>query len=139
MFLLDTNVVSELRKERLGRADANVVSWAAAQPQEALFLSAITVLEIELGILQIERRDPTQAALLRTWLEAQVIPTFEGRMLSIDVEIARRTAKLHVPDPVSERDALIAATAFVHGLTVATRNVADFERTKVPTFNPWDA
>ena len=138
MFLLDTNVVSELRKERLGKADANVIAWATAQPQEALFLSAVTILEIELGILQIERRDPKQAAPLRTWLEAQVIPAFEGRILSVDVDVARRTAKLHVPDPAPERDALIAATAFAHGLTVATRNVVDFERTNVFVLNPWD-
>ena len=136
-FLLDTNVVSELRRARTGRADPNVVEWAGAQPSGALFLSAITVLELELGVRQVERRDPEQGRGLRAWLEGQVLPTFDGRVLPVDVAVARRTATLHVPDPAPERDALIAATALVHSLTVATRNAGDFDRTGVVLVNPW--
>lgn len=139
MFLLDTNVVSELRKAKAGRADANVAGWAGSIAPTALFLSVVTVLELEIGILQIERRDRRQGANLRDWLENQVLPSFDDRILVIDVPVARRCAELHVPDPVSERDALIAATALAHGLTVATRNTVDFERTGAALLNPWDA
>jgi hypothetical protein len=102
-----------------------------------LFVSAITVLELETGILLIERRDPTQGAVLRTWLDSHVLPAFSGRILAIDVAVAQRCAKLHVPDPQAYRDSLIAATALVHGMTVVTRNIADFEPTGVEIFNPW--
>ena len=134
MFLLDTNVVSELRKT--GKADKNVVAWAADQPTARLFLSAITVLELEMGVLLVERRDPAQGKALRHWLETNVIPALQGRILPIDTTVARLCARLHVPDPRAERDALIAATALVHGLTVVTRNVVDFELTQVPLLNP---
>lgn len=136
-FLLDTNVVSELRRARTGKADPNVVAWAGAQPSGLLFVSAITVLELELGVQLAERRDPEQGRGLRAWLEGQVLPAFEGRVLPVDAAVALRTAAFHVPDPAPERDALIAATAFVHSLTVVTRNTDDFERTGVPLVNPW--
>lgn len=135
MFLLDTNIVSELRRPE--RAAAQVWQWASTQLLSSFFLSAITVLELELGVLRIERRDPGQGRVLRGWLEGQVLTQFAGRILPVDAEVARRCAALHVPDPRSERDALIAATALVHGLAVATRNVADFAPTGVRTFNPW--
>lgn len=137
MFLLDTNVVSELRKTRSGRADAQVVAWAAGVPLAEQFLSAITVLELEVGVLRAERRDPAQAAVLRLWLEAQVLPAFAGRVLPVDAAVARRCARLHVPDPRGERDALIAATALEHGLTLATRNIADFAGCGLLLLNPW--
>ena len=137
MYLLDTNVVSELRRATTGKADPRVVAWAASVPVASLFVSVVTVLELELGVLQIERRDPAQGALLRVWLEKQVLPAFAGRMLPVDVAVARRCARLHVPDPRSERDALIAATALTHGLIVATRNGTDFRPTGVATFDPW--
>ncbi|NMQ21487.1 type II toxin-antitoxin system VapC family toxin, partial [Candidatus Competibacter phosphatis] len=126
MYLLDTNVVSELRRAKAGKADPHVVAWAASVPVVSLFLSVVTVLELEWGVLRIERRDPAQGALLRAWLEERVLPAFSERMLPVDVAVARRCARLHVPDPRSERDALIAATALTHGLIVATRNGADF-------------
>jgi len=85
----------------------------------------------------MERKDATQGAALRTWIDQQILPRFEGRIFAVDVAIAQCCARLHVPDPRSERDALIAATALVHGMTVATRNVADFAPTKVRTINPW--
>lgn len=137
MYLLDTNVVSELRRAKTGKADPGVVAWAASVPVTGLFVSVVTVLELELGILRIERRDPAQGALLRAWLEAQVLPAFSARILSVDVDVARRCARLHVPDRRSERDALIAATALTHGLIVVTRNIVDFQPTEVGTFNPW--
>lgn len=139
MFILDTNVVSELRKVHAGKADRNVAAWAATVDAGTLHLSSITVLELELGVLQAERRDAPQGALLRTWLDTRVLPEFNGRILAIDSAVAQRCARLHVPDPRAERDALIAATALVHGMTVVTRNVADFGATGVPLLNPWDA
>jgi|SRR5215469_12864144 len=136
MVILDTNVVSELRKAR--KADPRVRKWAQALPAANLYVSAITVLELELGILLIERRDPTQGAVLRAWMESHVLPTFAGRVLGIDTTVARQCAALHVPDPRSDRDAMIAATAHVHGMTIATRNVKDFQSMGVDLVNPWD-
>ena len=137
MYLLDTNVVSELRRAKAGKADPRVMAWAASVPVISLFVSVVTVLELEWGVLRIERRDPVQGALLRAWLEERVLPAFSERMLPVDVAVARRCARLHVPDPRSERDALIAATALTHGLIVVTRNGADFRPTGVATFDPW--
>lgn len=134
MYLLDTNVISELRKPR---ADAHVMHWASTQAPASLFISALTVMELEAGVLRIERRAPSQGQQLRYWLENQVLAAFNGRILAIDTAVARRCAQLHVPDPRSECDALIAATALVHGLTVVTRNIADFQHAEVPLLNPW--
>ncbi|MBU2841097.1 type II toxin-antitoxin system VapC family toxin [Acidithiobacillus thiooxidans] len=138
MLLLDTNVVSELRKVRFGKADMNVTAWAESVDATDLFVSAITIMELELGVLSIERKDATQGALLRTWLEQHVLPEFSRRTLLVDTAVAQRCARLHVPDKRGERDALIAATALVHGMTVVTRNVADFKSTGVPLINPWE-
>lgn len=137
MYLLDTNVVSELRKAKAGKADPNVIAWAANVSAANLFLSAITILELETGIQLVERRDATQGKLLRAWLEGHVLLAFSGRILPIDVSVAQRCAKLHVPDRRADRDALIAATALVHGMTVVTRNIVDFQATGVNLFNPW--
>jgi toxin FitB len=139
MFVLDTNVVSELRKIRSGKADPHVTRWADGVDAGSLHISAITVLELEIGILQMERRDPRQGAMLRTWLDTLVLPEFDGRIFSIDTAVAQRCARLHVPDPRAERDALIAATALVHGMIVVTQNLADFAPTGAPLLNPWDA
>lgn len=139
MYVLDTNVVSELRKAKTGKADKHVVAWAQSVLPSSLFLSAISVLELETGILLIERRDVAQGHMLRQWLEMQVLPAFAERILPVDTAVARQCATLHVPDPRSDRDALIAATALVHHMTVVTRNVDDFKPTGVALLNPWES
>ncbi|MFS2179215.1 MULTISPECIES: type II toxin-antitoxin system VapC family toxin [Rhizobium] len=136
-YLLDTNVLSELRKVGDGKADANVTKWVGAQDSNDLFISAITILEIERGILTIQRRDAAQGSRLRGWMDSRVRPEFAERVLPIDDAIATRCAHLHIPDRRNEADALIAATALVHGLTVVTRNVQDFDDTGVIIVDPW--
>ncbi len=135
MFLLDTNVLSELR--RRDRTHPTVAAWADAVHPTDLFLSAITILEIEAGTLMIQRRDQAQGAVLRAWIDNRVLPAFAGRILPVDTAVAQRCARLHVPDPRAERDALIAATALVHRLRIVTRNVADFQPMGVDPINPW--
>ena len=138
MFVLDTNVVSELRKVSSGKVDQNVASWSSNVDAANLFVSAITIMELELGVLSIERKDATQGAMLRAWLEQHVLPEFSGRTLPIDTTVAQRCTRLHIPDRCGERDALIAATALVHGMTVVTRNVPDYQSTGVAIINPWE-
>ncbi|MEJ2419434.1 MAG: type II toxin-antitoxin system VapC family toxin [Exilibacterium sp.] len=138
MYLLDTNVVSELRKAKSGKIDKNVLAWANSVATSSLFLSVVTIMELETGVLLIERRDPTQGGVLRSWLNAHVLPAFSERILPVDTAVAQCCARLHVPDPRSDRDALIAATALLHGMTVVTRNVDDFMATKVDLLNPWE-
>lgn len=135
-YLLDTNVVSELRK-RGDRVEATVKAWVAAQPPMNLYLSVITVLELELGAARLRRKDELQARRIDGWIRDAVLPAFDKRILPIDVPVARRAAVLHIPDPRPERDALIAATASVNDLTLVTRNVRDFESAGIPVFNPW--
>lgn len=139
MYLLDTNVVSELRKSKAGKAAPGVTQWATRVPAASLFLSVITILELETGMLLIERRNSVQGALLRAWIEDHVLPAFSGRILAVDLAVVRRCAKRHIPDPRAERDALMTATALVHGMIVVTRNVTDFAGAGVQVFNPWDA
>jgi predicted nucleic acid-binding protein len=135
MYLLDTNVISELRRPK--KADRNVVRWSRTNPTESFFLSAISILEIETGALRMARKDEVQAAALRVWIDDQIIPDFKDRILPVDAVVAKRCARLHVPDPRAERDAMIAATAIVHGLTIVTRNIADFKNIEVPLLDPW--
>jgi len=137
MYLLDTNVVSELRKIRLGKADSHVADWADSIDAADLYLSVITIQELEMGVLLAERRDPSQGAVFRAWLNGHVLPAFDGRILAVDLAVAQRSAQLHVPNPRPVRDGLIAATALVHGMMIVTRNVGDFEPTGVSTLNPW--
>lgn len=136
-YLLDTNVISELRKVGDGKADAQVVAWVAAANASDFYLSAITILELERGVLAVQRRDARQGSRLRTWLDDHVRPQFAGRILPIDDAIATRCAHLHIPDRRNEADALIAATALVHNITVVTRNVRDFDGTGVIIVDPW--
>lgn len=137
MLVLDTNVVSELRKVRSGKADPSVAQWSYSVDAADLYVSAITIQELEIGVLLAERRDPSKGAVLRTWLDSHVLPAFAGRVLPVDTAVAQRSAKLHVPAPQSLRDSFIAATALVHGMTVVTRNVADFVPSGVRIINPW--
>jgi toxin FitB len=137
MYLLDTNVVSALRRPE--KADPALRQWADSVPLELFYLSVITILEIEIGAGLIARRDKAQGDILRRWIDDHILPAFEGRILAVDTAIARQCARLHIPDPRPDRDAMIAATALVHGLTVATRNDADFAPMRVPLLNPWHA
>ncbi|WP_429814247.1 type II toxin-antitoxin system VapC family toxin [Ensifer sp. B1-9] len=135
-YLLDTNIISELRKVGDGKADANVVEWIGREDAAHFFISAITILELERGVLGVRRRDAAQGARLRSWLDGQVRPEFAGRILAVDDMVATRCAHLHIPDRRNEADALIAATALVHDMTVVTRNVRDFEGTGVVVVDP---
>jgi predicted nucleic acid-binding protein len=137
MYLLDTNVLSELRKRRSGKIDPAVEAWVGTVDQADLYLSVITVMEVELGIAQLERRDPRQAAMLRLWLHVRVLPAFTARILPIDTAIALRCARLHVPKSKSERDVWIAATGLVHDVMIVTRNIADFVATGATLLDPW--
>ncbi|MDP9442159.1 MAG: type II toxin-antitoxin system VapC family toxin [Actinomycetota bacterium] len=128
MFVLDTNVVSELRKVRAGKANPGVAEWASGVPSGQLFVSVITIHELEHVVLLAERADPERGAVLRTWLDDSVAPAFASRVLGIDEPVARRAAALQVPAPAPFRDAVIGATALVHRIAVVTRNVRDFER-----------
>lgn len=138
MYLIDTNVVSELRETKSRRSNPRVVAWTKSVKTEVTYLSVITIFELEKGILSITRRDRAQGAVLRLWLSKVVLLGFSGRILPIDFDIATRCAALHVPTTQPERDAWIAAAALVLGMTVVTRNVADFEPMGVAVLNPWD-
>ncbi len=135
-YLIDTNVVSELRRPE--RAAPTVVAWAASVPTSQMFMSSVTILELRLGALQLAHRDPAAGRVILEWLERKVIERFRDRILAVDLAVALKCAELHVPDPRSEHDALIAATALVHNLTVVTRNTGDFIPTGVRLFNPWE-
>lgn len=138
MYLLDTNVVSEFRKVRGGRADANVTAWAQEASSAEMFVSSVTIHELEHGVLLAERSDPTKGAVLREWLDRSVMAAFAERIIPVDAQVARRAAQLHVPDPAPYRDAFIGATAIVHNLDVITRNVVDFIRFQgLTVVNPW--
>jgi len=138
MYLLDTNVVSEFRKSADRRMNKSVKRWADEISPDLMFISAISVLELEIGVLQIERRDKKQGLILRKWLNKSVLPAFLDRVLPVDLAVVQRCASLHVPNPKSERDAMIAATAIEHRMTIVTRNVSDFSQSGVKIFDPWD-
>jgi toxin FitB len=138
MFILDTNVVSELRKARSGKANRGVIDWAESVPAALMFLSAISLQELEHGVLLAERSDPAKGKILRAWLDASVVPAFSERIVPVDSPVAIQAAALHVPDPAPVRDALIGASALVHGMAVVTHNVRDFERFPgLEVIDPW--
>lgn len=136
-YLLDTNIISELRKP-VERAAPNVRTWAQHQPTSELSISVITVMEIEIGVARLQRRDSFQGDVLSKWLERDLLAAFATRILPIDLAVVRRAAAMHVPDPRPERDVLIAATALTRGLIVVTRNISDFQPLGVELLNPWD-
>ncbi len=138
MYLLDTNVISEFRKIASGKADKKVIEWSNTIEPVELFLSVVTIQELEIGTLLVERRDPIQGKLLRRWINNYVLEIFSERLLDVTPQIAISSAQFCVPNPKPINDMLIAATASVHGMTVVTRNIADFEGTGVKLFNPWD-
>ncbi|MGF1604581.1 MAG: type II toxin-antitoxin system VapC family toxin [Thermosynechococcaceae cyanobacterium] len=137
MFLLEMNTISELRKLETTRIDTNVKEWAKTTKVAQTYLSAITIFELERGVLLIERRDPVQGSLLRQWLDGHVLGTYAARIIPISVKVAQRCALLNVPDAKPYYDGLLAATALIHGLTIVTRNTRDFENTGVKLLNPW--
>jgi toxin FitB len=134
VFLIDTNVLSEIRKGR--RAEPNVTAWFEQTPAELIYISPIVIAELETGVSLIARRDAAQAALLRKWLIG-IDAEFKHRCVPITAETARIFASLHVPDKRPDRDAWIAATALQTGMTVVTRNIRDFETTGVSLLDPW--
>ena len=137
MFLLDTNVISELRKINLGKANSGVKNWAENHQHKFMFISVISLLELEIGTLRLERKDPKQGAVIRTWLDEVIKPTFKDRVLAISAETVLICSRMHIPDKKSLTDSLIAATAIEHKLTVITRNEADFANTGAKIFNPF--
>ncbi|AQR72969.1 type II toxin-antitoxin system VapC family toxin [Sphingomonas sp. LM7] len=134
MYLLDTPIVFELRKARSGDTDTGFVAWAAEVPRERLFLSAISLVELEATVAQTVRRDKAAGAALRSWIDDQVVPAFDGHILALDAAVARRRGQLALAET---RDALFAATALEHGLTLVTRNAAAFKGARVKLFDPW--
>ena len=136
MYILDTNVISEIRKAATGKANPKVLAWADSISINQLFLSSITILELETGILLKERNDKKQGRVLRQWLEQQVLTAFCGRVLGFDQQIALQCAKFHIPNPRSYRDSMIAATAYIHNMTVVTRNIEDFSDMGITLINP---
>jgi predicted nucleic acid-binding protein len=138
MYVIDTNVVSELRETKSRPANPRVVAWTRSVAAESIYLSSISVFELEMGILSIERRNRAQSAVLRKWLSEVVLVGFAGRILPVDLDVSLRCAALHVPKIQPDNDAWIAATALVHGMTVVTRNVVDFQPMGVAVLNPWE-
>jgi predicted nucleic acid-binding protein len=134
MYLLDADIVFELRNAKAGGTDAGLAAWAAGVPRTSLFISALTLLELETAVVQAERRDKVTGLALRTWLDGQVAAAFEGRILPVDAAVARGRARVAL---TNSRDALLAATALEHGLTLVTRNVAAFKVNRLKVFNPW--
>ncbi len=138
-YLLDTNVVSEMRKAGTEKINSRVAAWVEAVPATSCYLSVITLLELEMGILAICRKDKSQGEVLRKWFERKVLPAFKDRIIAIDQDIALACAHLHVPNRKPERDALIAATALVHKMTLVTRNIRDFSHEDIRLLNPWES
>jgi toxin FitB len=139
VFLIDTNVLSEFRLLHDNRADKAVAAWASLHDPDTFFMSAVTLMEAEIGIRRMEWRDPRQGRVLRDWFNGVILPRYRTRILPIDDRVATLAATFHVPNPAPFADSLIAATAIIHGMTIVTRNVRDFGFPSVAVLNPWDA
>ncbi len=138
MYVLDTNVISELRRLGQGRGDANVQRWVDLVEVSVTYITAITAFELHLGVQQMEHRDPVQGRALRGWLSG-TLASFDRRIIPFDEPAAAIAAGLHIPDPKPDRDSMIAASALAHGFAVVTRNVKDFRFPKLAVINPWDS
>jgi len=136
-YLLDTNVISALRRRE--KLELRVAAWFSEVRAAELSISIVTLLEIEIGVLRMERKDPEQGAMLRRWKNEWVVPAFAGRVWPVDAAVSDVCSRLHVPDPRPVLDSLIAATEIAHGKTLVTRNVADFRSLPVAVVNPWSA
>ena len=138
MFLLDTNVVSELRETRTRKPHPRVAAWARSIDPADQYTTSVTILELEIGVVLKRRHDAAQAAIFRTWMDSHVFPAFAGRILEFDSEAAQHCAALHEWATPPFRNALIAGIAMARGFAVVTRNVRDFQPMGVPVFNPWE-
>ena len=137
MYLLDTNLISEIRKMPKGKCGQGVEQWVKTTSQNLMFTSAVVLMELERGILAMERKDMAQGTMLRTWFEKDVLPAFQSKILSVNEQTAHICAKLHIPDHAHENDAWVAASAIQHNLVLVTRNTDDFARTGVRLLNPF--
>lgn len=137
MYLLDTPVIAELGRAKSGKANPSVTRWAAGVASQNLFISALSLLELTGGAVQAERKDRTHGAALRAWAEDTVPKAFDGRILAVDLAVARKRAALPFNEPRSDRDAVLAATALAHGLTLVTHNPAAFRFARLKLFDPW--
>lgn len=134
MYLVDAPVVLELRKAKAGRTDPGLAAWAAGLSRPQMFLSALSLLELESGANRVEKHDKTAGMALRAWIADQVMPAFDGRILAVDAAVVRQRGRLALADT---RNALLAATALLHGLTLVTRQTAAFKGARLKLFNPW--
>ncbi|MBS9781668.1 MAG: type II toxin-antitoxin system VapC family toxin [Gammaproteobacteria bacterium] len=137
MYLLDTNILSEIRKIKQNRANENVVNWLANVLPTELYTNVVVLMEIEKGIVRLRRKDSQQADNLAAWYQT-IKPTFQNRIYSIDEKTASICATLHSPNPAPANDAWIAATAIQHNLVLATRNTNDFNFQGLQVFNPFE-
>ncbi len=133
-YLVDTNVISEVRKGQ--RCHQSVAAWWSSVAPEQIFLSVLTIGEIRKGIENVRRRDARSASALEDWL-LRIISCYRDQILAIEVDIVEEWGWMSVPDPLPVIDGLLAATAKVRGLTLVTRNIGDIARTGIDSFNPW--
>lgn len=136
MYVLDTNLVSEIRKVPAKKNPA-VQRWLEQQYSDQLFITSITVYELEVGVQRLARKDSAQATLIGDWLHGTLLPGFEGRVLDLDLESSLIAATYQVPDPRPSADCFIAAITQRHHMKLVTRNTKDFLAMNIPLINPW--
>ncbi|CAM3841566.1 type II toxin-antitoxin system VapC family toxin [Avibacterium endocarditidis] len=138
MYFIDTNVLSEIRKIKSGKANQGVIRWLSEINEQQIYTNIVVMMELERGILAKERKDPWQGKILRQWFENTIKIGFANRILHLDAKTAQICATLHIPNHCPKNDAWIAASAIQYGLTLVTRNTADFSRMGIKLFNPFD-